>query len=157
MLIRRRRIVRAVFVATLLLSLAAAASAQGGPCSSGRLAGDWGFTFAGTVIIPSGAAIPFASVGRISFDADGNVSGAQDRSLGGEVAKETFSGTFTVNSDCTGGISVAVYDQSETLIRSAEWAFVVDDDARELRAILISLVLPNGVSLRTFAVAGQAR
>jgi hypothetical protein len=108
----KQSIVRAGCVATLVLGLEAVASAQGRPaCSSARLAAESGFTFTGSVITPTGAAVPFAAVGTMSSDADGNVSGSLDRSLGGQVAKETFSGTIRVNPDCSGAMTVEIYDQ----------------------------------------------
>ena len=153
----KHSIVRTGCVATLVLSLAAVASAQGGPaCSSAGLAAESGFTFTGSVITPAGVAVPFAAVGRMTADADGNVSGALDRSLGGQAAKETFSGTITVNPDCSGAMTVEIYDQAGNPLRTAEWALVVDDDGSEVRGIMTSLVLTDGTRLGPI-VTVQAR
>lgn len=132
------------FFATLLLGLAAVVSAQDdGTCSLAGVAGEWGHTLTGTLILPTGP-VPFAAVGRSTLDADGNLSATQDSSVGGRVGKDTIKGTFTVNSDCTGTLTVGIYDQSGNLLRTATWATVFVDKRREMRAIITSLVLPDG-------------
>jgi hypothetical protein len=67
--------------------------------------------------------------------------------LNGSVADETFTGTATVNSDCTGTDSIQVF-QDGSLVRTTTLHVVYDDKGREARAIFTSLVLqPSGVSL----------
>jgi hypothetical protein len=145
----KRKIVWTIsFFATLLLSLAAVASAQvPRTCSLAGEAGEWGYTVTGTLILPTGAA-PFAVVGRNTIDAEGNFSGTQTTVVGGKVVENTTQGTITVNSDCTGTITVNIYDQTGKLVRTATWATVAVDNQRELRAIATSLVLqPSGTSV----------
>lgn len=115
---------------------------QEGTCSTARVAGEWGYTFTGTLIPPIGA-IPFGGVGRATFDADGNVLNSQFSSVNGVVTPSTVKGTITVNSDCTGTILVSIYDQNENLLRTSQWFAVVSDNANEIRAILTSLVVPS--------------
>ena len=87
-----------------------------------------------------------AATGIFTQDASGNITGTQTRSLNGSVADETFTGTATVNSDCTGTDSIQVF-QDGSLVRTTTLHVVYDDNGREARAIFTSLVLPNGVSL----------
>lgn len=144
--LKKRNIVRTVFfLATLLLSLAAVASARDDRgCSAARVAGQWGYTITGTLILPTGP-VPFAVVGKLTADAEGNSSAMQTTVVGGNVSEETLKATFTVNSDCTGTQTVSVYDQSGNLVRTATLALVLDDNAREVRGIFTSLVLqPSG-------------
>ena len=137
----------ALLFPTLFLVLAAVASARDHPtCSILSVAGAWGYTETGTLTIPTGAA-PFAAVGQVTFDSVGNAAGTQSSSLGGRASQDVISGTYSVNPDCTGIITVGVYDQSGTLLRTITLAFVVDDNATETRAVVTSLVLPNGMSL----------
>jgi hypothetical protein len=131
---------------TALVGLTPAAQAHG--CTMSDVTGSWGYTYTGTIILPTGA-IPAASVGRFTLDAAGNLSGAQTRSVGGGVGQETIKGTGTVNPDCSATFKIDVYDGSGNLLRSAVLASVFVDRARELRAIFASLVLPNGASLPT--------
>ena len=112
-------------------------------CSTASVAGRFGFTTTGS--IP--AVGPVAATGIFAQDASGNITGAQTRSLNGSVADETFTGTATVNSDCTGTDTVQVF-QDGSLVRTTTLHVVYDDNGREARAIFTSLVLqPSGVSL----------
>jgi hypothetical protein len=105
--------------ATFLLSLAAVAQAQEDrTCSNAGVAGKWGYTYTGTLILPTGA-VPVAAVGRYTLDVQGNVSATQTRSVAGSTAEEIAKGTATLNSDCTGTYTVRVYDQAGNLLRSA--------------------------------------
>lgn len=134
-----------IFIATLI-SLTPAAQAHNRSCSQAGVAGDWGYTYTGTIVLPTGA-IPAAAVGSFSLDAQGNISGTQTRSVAGSTAEETIKGTGTVNHDCTATYKVDVYDGAGNLLRTAVLAGVFVDKERELRAIFASLVLPNGASL----------
>jgi hypothetical protein len=136
-----------VFFATLI-SLVPAAQAHNRSCSQAGVAGDWGYTYTGTIVLPTGA-IPAAAVGRFTLDAEGNISGTQTRNVGGSVAEETIKGTGTVNHDCTATYKVDVYDGAGNLLRTAVLASVFVDNETELRAMFASLVLPNGASLPT--------
>jgi len=112
-------------------------------CSTASVAGRFGFTTTGS--IP--AVGPVAATGIFTQDASGNITGTQTRSLNGSVADETFTGTATVNSDCTGTDTVQVF-QDGSLVRTTTLQVVYDDNGREARAIFTSLVLqPSGVSL----------
>jgi hypothetical protein len=62
---------------------------------------------------------------------------------GGAVSNVTLKGTFTVNPDCTGTLTVGVY-ASGNLVRTASFDVVYVDGARGARGIVTSLVLVNG-------------
>jgi hypothetical protein len=49
------------------------------------------------------AFVPFVQVGHITFDGNGNFSGAHDTNFGGGLLPHGDSGTYSVNSDCTTG------------------------------------------------------
>lgn len=157
--LKKRNIMRTVFFScTLLLCLAAVASAQPqATCSNVSVAGSWGFTDTGTIILPSGPA-PFGAVGIITGDALGNFSGSQTTSVGGRITKETFKGTGTVNSDCTGTATFSVFDESgATLLRTATFSVVFVNNAEEEREIATSLVLePSGTHVPA-VITGSAK
>ena len=111
-------------------------------CTSRTGAGTWGFTTTGS--IPGIGAV--AATGIFTQDESGNITGTQTRSLNGDIADETFTGTATVNPDCTGTDTIQVFDGG-VLVRTTTLHVVYDDDGREGRAIFTSLVLPNGASL----------
>jgi len=141
------KITRIICFVALLFGLGRVVPAQTrGPCSVASLAGEWGYTETGFVVMPTGT-VPAAAVGKYSFDAAGTFSGAQYSSAGGNVSHDTKKGTFTVNPDCTGTLQLSVYDQSGNLVRNSVWSIVYVDSAKELRGIMISLALPNGTNL----------
>lgn len=152
----KRDITWTIGFVTLLFGLARVAPAQiDGPCSAFSPAGTWGFTHTGTIIFPTGA-VPVAIAGTFTVDANGNVSGTQTGSMGGQISRTTFKGTLTLNPDCTGTLTVDVYDQSESLLRTVVWEAVYVDQAREAVGVATSLTLPNGASLPTI-MPGQAK
>ena len=113
-------------------------------CSKAGVEGKWGFSTNGS--IP--AIGPVAATGLFNQDISGNITGSQTRSLNGDIADETFTGTATVNSDCTGSDTIQVF-QNGVLVRTTTLNVVYDDNAREARAIFTSLVLPDGTNLPT--------
>jgi hypothetical protein len=115
---------------------------RGAPCSALAVAGDWAYTETGSVL-PAGVAVPFSAVARYTLEADGTLVGAATSSSGGAVSNVTLKGTFTVNPDCTGTLTVGVY-ASGNLVRTASFDVVYVDGARGARGIVTSLVLVNG-------------
>jgi len=70
-----------------------------------------GFPVAGP-IHPAGATLPFASVGIATFNGDGTFSGSDTISLSGNTIPRAFTGTYTVNSDCTGSMTFNFFSPS---------------------------------------------
>jgi hypothetical protein len=140
-----------ILIAALFVVKFAAGLAFADPvhlCSNATGAGKWGFTVTGSIVLPGGAAVQVAQVGRFTQDREGNLVGTQTRSLGGSVAEETFLGTLSTNPDCTGKATVNFYDKaSGDLVRTSTLDFVMDEDGRASRAIVTSTILPNGASL----------
>ena len=91
---------------------------------------------------------PCGSRREVQIDGAGNFAGTQSSSVGGNVAQDVKLGTYTVNADCTGTLTLSVYDQAENLLRSSVWAIVLIDKATEVRGTMTSLVLGNGLRRR---------
>ena len=135
-----------VFVVTLVLSTAATAQVVNPTCSLVRAAGTYGFSTSGTVI----GVGPRVSEGTITLDAAGNVTnGKATSSLNGAITQEEFSGTYTVNSDCTGTATLAIRDLSGNLLLTVTLNSVWDDNMKQARYIFTSATLPDGTSLLT--------
>jgi len=130
-------------------------AARAHSCSTQKAAGDYGFTLTGVILTPSGSA-PAAAVGRASLDVSGHVTGTEARSVAGGYADETFTGTLTVNSDCTGSMTLNFYDAG-TLVRTSVLSVVFVDNQRELRMVQKSFTLPNGVSVPVVITAEAKR
>ena len=149
-----------IFVATLHMSLAPAVWGQDQDdrsCSTARAAGQWGYLYTGTILLPTGA-VPVAAVGRFTADKEGNISGTQTRTIApGEASHEVIKGTATVNSDCTATGTISAYSLSGTLLRTAALAGVFVNHQREVRYLFESLVLPNGTSIRVVITVDAKR
>lgn len=132
-----------LFLLSAFAGFAPAAHARS--CSTARTAGNYGFTLTGALTPPTGP-VWVAAVGQASLDSDGNVSGTEARSLGGSFANETFTGTFSVNPDCTGTTTLNFYEAGQ-LVRTSVLSIVVDNSNHEVRMVQQSLTLPNGASI----------
>jgi hypothetical protein len=140
-----------LFAVVMIASMAAPLHAAG-PCSLARAAGHWSLTD-NIIVVGVG---PRVAVGVFTLDDNGNLlNGVAASSLNGNVASETFSGTYTVNPDCSGGFDVKIYSAGVELFElTAFTAF--DDDMREMRAVFTSVVAPDGTS-RPSVISLQAK
>jgi hypothetical protein len=138
------KIIHASFLSTIfsLLLLCPVPSAKAAQCSTAKGAGAYGFTLSGVLVLPSGP-VPIAAVGRAALKADGTASGTEARNVGGQYADETFTGTFSINADCTGIATLSFYENGQ-LVRTSVLATVYDDNNNEIRMVQKSLTLPNG-------------
>jgi len=110
-------------------------TALGQQCTISDVAGKYGYTTSGTIVSP--AVGPFTSVGHATLTESGTVSGAQSASIAGNLFDETLQGTFTVNPDCTGTVTVYVYHGS-TLARTSKLNLVWDNHRQEVRGIFMT-------------------
>jgi hypothetical protein len=96
-------IIRKISFALVVLALVGSAAHAQGPghrCSVNKLHGQNGFKIDGSGVAPAPGR--FAAVGTQTFDGAGNFSATNYISVDGGVGLFSFSGTYTVNSDCTG-------------------------------------------------------
>jgi hypothetical protein len=89
----------------------AAQVVEGEPaCSATSLRGTYAVQAQGTIVgqIPGFPPPPFAigEAALVTFDGAGNLSGKTTLNIGGVVLQPTFTGTYTVNSDCTGTTTI---------------------------------------------------
>src|SRR5579864_2585843 len=80
-----------------------------GGCSLASLRGPYAVSRQGTLVtsvlnLPAPA--PYGEVARANFDGIGAFSGSATVNIGGIPINASFAGTYTVNSDCTGTITV---------------------------------------------------
>ena len=133
-----------VALAVLMASFAPAAYAD--KCSTQTVAGDWGFTLTGTLILPTGG-VPAGAIATATVDKNGTIThGTEARNVGGGYADETVTGYWTVNPDCTGTLNVNIYESGQ-LVRISVVSMTFDDDSAELRGVQKSLTLPDGTNV----------
>ena len=133
-----------LMLATMSILTMISLPAQASQCSQASAAGNWAYTYTGTVFAPS--ALPAAAVGHFHQDAKGNVTGSQTHTLAGDTEAEDITGTATVNSDCTGSATINVY-LSGVLLRTATLNVAYDSDGNHARMIFTSLTLADGTVL----------
>jgi len=103
-----KRIFSLLFVLAVVVTKTSTVYAQ---CSNATLTGSYGFKqdgFGTRNGKAGGPAVPFAQVGVVTFDGAGNASFTTTsvfNSTGGEFF-EAIPGTYTVNSDCTGTVTI---------------------------------------------------
>jgi hypothetical protein len=142
----RYKIVRtAFFVFVTAFGLILLPVAQAAQCTNGGIAGAWGFTSTGNAVLPTGA-IPFGAIGRLTFDATGNIAGTQTASVNGHTTFEKIKGTITVHPNCTAEASVSVFEGG-TLVRTTALRAVFVDNQTKFRVIFSKIGLPTGGSL----------
>jgi hypothetical protein len=104
-------------------------------CSNATLWGRFGYTSVGTLLdsyVPPPLAGPLAEVGRQTFDGKGNTDATATLSTNGNITDVTVAGTYTVNANCTGTMTLKVSPFDSTVHAD----FVIGDDGAEIRAIV---------------------
>src|SRR5215470_915468 len=114
------------FTLAFVLGIGLTAEAQEGrECSNASLHGSFGFTSSGTLnALPPPSAGPFGEIGRQTFDGQGNTDGTATLSANGNVRRVSWQGTYVVNPDCTGSMTLLVSPLGATV----NLDFVIDDD-----------------------------
>jgi len=107
-------------VTALALGIAPAAKAQ--TCSMLTLNGTFAYKGTGTIVSPAAIAGPLDEVGTLTFNGNGVVTGAGVLNQGGTATPVTKTGTYTVNSDCTGSYTV-----NYSLGFASQFFFVIDN------------------------------
>ena len=150
----KNKFVRSLLMLSVLTSATVSLQAQGKHCSTARAAGDWAYTYTGSILTQNGF-VPAVSVGHFHQDAAGNISGNQFRSVGGTAA-EDITGTVTVSADCTATATINVLVNGEVQ-RTAVLAAVYDTNMNHARDIFQSLTLANGANVPVVLTADVTR
>lgn len=104
-------------ISLLLLTLALGASstltAHAG-CTNATIQGTYAFTIHGTILNPDGSTLLVDGLARTTFDGKGSLTQLDAVAVNGNVAPGWASntGTYVVNSDCTGTFTVTNGNQA---------------------------------------------
>ena len=77
-------------------------------CTNETLAGRYAVRSGGFVRFggPTAPMVPFATVSLLTMDGAGGLSNQITRSINGNISSEVAPGTYTVNADCTGTMTI---------------------------------------------------
>jgi hypothetical protein len=131
---KRINIASVLTIVALALGLVSAASAQNKACTNATLKGSFGYSSTGTLLesyVPSPFAGPFAEVGTQTFDGSGGTSATATLSSNGNIVSVTVTGTYTVNPDCTGTLTLLVSPFNATVHAN----LVIDKNGNAFQAI----------------------
>jgi hypothetical protein len=120
-------------VAAIVMAVAPAANAANKGCSVATMLGTFAYTGKGSITAPAPAEIqgPIVEVGTQTFDGNGGTTSTAMISANGTLVPLTITGTYTVNQDCTGTMTLQVSPFNATV----HVFFVIDDNAAGFQAI----------------------
>ena len=113
-----------------LLSDARAVHAQNA-CDASSFEGGYGYALSGYSYDAQGNLYVLAGAGRMVADGKGGVTGADTFSLDGTISRRTYTGTYSMNADCTGSMVLQVPGTTG----AAHGDIVAVNNAREINFI----------------------
>ena len=133
----------------ILLTLAALGSgyaqSNSPACKNALIAGNYGFTVQGTKLGGAGPTGPMVGVAMTQFDGKGGLSQIDTVTIDGEVVADwthtRATGTYSVNSDCTGTFTINFTDGRPTVVTN----FVVAANGDEIDTVVISAGGDQGI------------
>ena len=136
-------------VALFLLTLAGLSSAYAksnpSACKNALIAGNYGFTVQGSKLGGQGPTGPQVGVAMTHFDGKGGLSQIDTVTIDGTVVADwthpRATGTYSVNSDCTGTFTIEFHDNRPTVVTN----FVVVANGNEIDTVVISAGGEQGV------------
>ena len=156
----KRTIIRNMFTVTLTTALAVGiaptAQAADKGCSNATLTGTFAYINTGfftNAAAPPAQAGPFAGVGVETFDGNGGTTANAWVSINGNIFQLTIKGTYSVNPDCTGTLTlVPSFVSPPMTLPPGQVFFVIDDNGAEFPAIdLVSGEVITTVGRRQFS------
>jgi len=111
---------------------------QYGParCSNRTIAGNYAFTVEGLLLLPQGVTLTVRGVSLAHYDGSGNITQVDHVVDNGVPPQEEWtpgSGTYVVNSDCTGSQTIDIPGNPASPIKLH---FVVGAGGREIRQVV---------------------
>ena len=137
----------------LIVCMVVPPALAGASCSYSRAAADWIFTDNGMVV----GIGPRVAFGKFKLNAAGDLlNGVATSSLNGTVADETFHGTYTLNPDCTGTLSIQIFSAATELF-AVTLNIIFDEKMEHMNGIFTSVVPPGSATSLPTVIATEAR
>jgi hypothetical protein len=139
-MIMKRSTIEKIFtiaaVTALALGIAPMAKAQiNKGCNNATLQGTFAYTVTGSFVAAPAPLGPYAEVGAQTFDGNGNTAAGGMSSTNGSIAAATSSGTYIVNSDCTGTFMLQIAPGI-----TAHYFFVIANSGASYQAVCLDPV-----------------
>ena len=100
-------------------------------CDATSLNGAYGYTYTGFYFDRAGNTNFLSVSGRFVADGQGNITGKESDSFSGQLLKgDPYTGTYTINSDCTGSLST-----SSQAVGGAAYDFVLVNSGAEIQLV----------------------
>jgi hypothetical protein len=136
----------AVLVLLTLAGLGSGRAQSNSPACDNRLIeGNYGFSLKGTKLAGMGPTGPQTGVAMTEFDGKGTFTQIDTVTINGEVVADfthpRATGTYTVNSDCTGTFTINFKDDRPTVVTN----FVVVEGGSEIDTVVTSAGGNEGV------------
>ena len=87
-------------------SVAGTAQPLAPACAATDFSGPYTYATSGWIYV-SGVPVPYADAGRLVASGNGSFTGKSTFSIGGSVFRRTLTGTYTVNTGCTGVVNIS--------------------------------------------------
>jgi hypothetical protein len=99
-----------LFALVLALAASSTLTAHASPCSNSTITGTYAFTLHGTIFLPNGATVLISGIAKQTYDGKGNMTQVDAVADNGFLTPgwRPGTGTYSVNSDCTGTLTVVV-------------------------------------------------
>jgi len=96
------------FLLTIALVASSTLMSHASTCSNSTIRGSYAYTIHGQVFLPNGVTLLIDGLARTTFDGEGNLTELDAVAANGNVTPGWASntGTYSVNPDCTGTITV---------------------------------------------------
>ena len=115
----------------ITLGIAPTAKADSKGCAASSIKGTFAYTATGFITVGPAPVGPFAEVGTQTFDGQGGTTASATLSANGQIIPITIKGTYTVNPDCTGTITMLVSPFGSTVHN----LFVIAQNGNEFQAL----------------------
>jgi hypothetical protein len=123
-------------VTALAVGIAPTANAQVNKgCNNATLQGTFAYTTSGAFVTAPAPIGPYAETGAQTFDGNGGTATAGMSNTNGNVAVATTTGTYTVNSDCTGTMVLQIAPGI-----AAHYFFVIANGGSSYQAVCVDPV-----------------
>jgi hypothetical protein len=123
-------------------------------CDATILKGSYAISFTGTATNVGGASntptVWRAEIGILTFDGAGNYTGTDTYNYGGAIFRYKLSGTYSVNSDCTGSIS-ANTSNTTPVVPWANGDIVILSGGHEVNFVQTDVVTDANPSAQVFS------